>query len=87
MTLEEKVAVNETNISNIVKTLDNFGKSYSDFKEKIFEKLDIIGDEVLIIKTKVNDEEKNRTRSLDIKLVIWGLIISAVNIGIKFIWR
>jgi hypothetical protein len=62
-------------------------KELKDYLDKLDTKLDLVRDDVNEIKTKLKDKEKNAQRNLDIKLIIWGLIISAGNIGIRFVWR
>jgi lipid II:glycine glycyltransferase (peptidoglycan interpeptide bridge formation enzyme) len=69
-------------------------KELKEYLDKLDEKLDTVRDDVNEIKTKLKDKEKNENhnwekqkRNLDIKLIIWGLIISAGNIGIRFMWR
>jgi len=83
----ERVAKNEEAISNICDTLKELKDSYSEFKEKMFERFDDLKDKIGNIKTKLDTEEKIQLRVVNIRMWLIGLIVSGGFFVISLLLR
>lgn len=77
-TKEEKLAKLEEKLENTCQKLDDFENGYSEFKTKVFEKLDSISDKMARIETKIETQQEERKQVLNIRIWLIGLTVTTV---------
>ena len=78
---DERIAKLEVIMENTCKNIDELTNNYSLFKKEIFERLDIIGDRLTRIGTRLETKDEERKTVLNIRLWLIGLsIATAVNV-------
>ena len=78
---DERIAKLEVIMENTCKNVDELTNNYSSFKKEIFERLDVIGDRLMRIETKLETRDEEGKTVLNIRLWLIGLsIATAINV-------
>ena len=78
---DERLAKLEVIMENTCKNVDELTNNYSSFKKEIFERLDVIGDRLMRIETKLETRDEEGKTVLNIRLWLIGLsIATAINV-------
>ena len=84
---DERIAKLEVIMENTCKNIDELTNNYSSFKKEIFERLDVIGDRLMRIETKLETRDEERKSVLNIRLWLIGLSIATMLNIIGFFLR
>ena len=86
-TRDERIARLEVIMEEGCKNIDELTNNYSLFKKETFEKLDIIGDRLTRIETKLETRDEERKSVLNIRLWLIGLSIATMLNVIGFFFK
>ena len=86
-TRDERIARLEVIMEEGCKNIDELTNNYSLFKKETFEKLDIIGDRLTRIETKLETRDEERKSVLNISLWLIGLSIATMLNVIGFFFK